>query len=268
MKVIRIMVFVAAFTLWGSITAFAQGEIPNDLMVRLERTMCFGWCPAYSLTITADGTVTFAPSGNFVHRGDGSTPSQPMTGKITTHQLGVMLSGIERVNFFSLHRRYGRAGKKTSECPQYWTDNPSVIITIVSGGKRKTVSHYLGCKGAKVVDDLRGFANEIDKIASTDRWTSEFGWGAGSVVDLFLDKAELTSLTTEKQIAVKAIAVDPENDILTYNYTVTGGRVIGTGANVKWDLTGVGPGTYSITAGVDDGCGLCGATVTRTVVVK
>ncbi|HQU90904.1 MAG TPA: DUF6438 domain-containing protein [Pyrinomonadaceae bacterium] len=268
MKVIRIMVFVAAFTLWGSITAFAQGEIPNDLMVRLERTMCFGWCPAYSLTITADGTVTFAPSGNFVHRGDGSTPSQPMTGKITTHQLGVMLSGIERVNFFSLHRGYGRAGKKTSECPQYWTDNPSVIITIELKGKRKTVSHYLGCSGTAILEDLRKFEEEVDEVANTNRWTSEFGWGTGSVADVLLDKDEIASLTTDKQIAVKTIAADPENDILTYVYTVTGGRIIGAGASVKWDLTGVRPGTYTITAGVDDGCGVCGRTMTKTVVVK
>ena len=61
---------------------------------------------------------------------------------------------------------------------------------------------------------------------------------------------------------------NPNNDILTYSYTVTGGRIIGTGAKVRWDLTGVRPGTYTITAGVDDGCGLCGATVTKTVVVK
>jgi len=68
-------------------------------------------------------------------------------------------------------------------------------------------------------------------------------------------------------VSVTTTAVDPENDILTYNYTVSGGRIVGSGANVTWDLSGVAPGTYTITAGVDDGCGLCGQTQTQTVVV-
>lgn len=68
-------------------------------------------------------------------------------------------------------------------------------------------------------------------------------------------------------ISVTTTAVDPENDVLTYNYTVSGGRIVGTGANVTWDLSGVAPGTYTITAGVDDGCGLCGKTQTQTVTV-
>lgn len=69
-------------------------------------------------------------------------------------------------------------------------------------------------------------------------------------------------------VDVAVTAVDPEGDILKYNYTVSGGRIVGTGANVKWDLTGVYPGTYTITAGLDDGCGICGMTQTRTVTVE
>ena len=68
-------------------------------------------------------------------------------------------------------------------------------------------------------------------------------------------------------ITVTTTAVDPENDVLTYNYTVSGGRIVGTGASVTWDLSGVAPGTYTITAGVDDGCGLCGQTQTQTITV-
>jgi hypothetical protein len=69
-------------------------------------------------------------------------------------------------------------------------------------------------------------------------------------------------------ISVTTTAVDPENDVLTYQYTVSAGRIVGTGANVSWDLSGVQPGTYTITAGVDDGCGICGKTQTQTVTVS
>lgn len=68
-------------------------------------------------------------------------------------------------------------------------------------------------------------------------------------------------------VNVRTTAVDPEGDVLVYNYTVSGGRIVGQGANVSWDLTGVAPGTYTITSGVDDSCGVCGKTQTRTVTV-
>ena len=55
---------------------------------------------------------------------------------------------------------------------------------------------------------------------------------------------------------------------LTYNYTVSGGRIVGQGANVTWDVGGLQPGTYTITAGVNDGCGVCGQTQTKTITVK
>lgn len=69
-------------------------------------------------------------------------------------------------------------------------------------------------------------------------------------------------------VSVATRAIDPENDVLTYNYTVSGGRIVGTGANVQWDLSGAQAGTYTITTGVDDGCGVCGRTNTQTIRVE
>jgi len=69
-------------------------------------------------------------------------------------------------------------------------------------------------------------------------------------------------------VKVSTSATDPENDPLVYNYTVSGGRIVGSGANVDWDMSGVKAGTYTITTGVDDGCGLCGKTETKTITVE
>jgi hypothetical protein len=69
------------------------------------------------------------------------------------------------------------------------------------------------------------------------------------------------------EVQVSTTAVDPEGDVLTYSYTVSGGRIVGTGANVSWDLSGVREGTYTVTAAVDDGCGFCGTTRQATVTV-
>jgi hypothetical protein len=69
-------------------------------------------------------------------------------------------------------------------------------------------------------------------------------------------------------VGVTTTAKDPDGDALTYNYATSAGRIVGSGANVNWDLSGLRPGTYTITASVDDGCGFCGKTQTKTITVK
>lgn len=92
---------------------------------------------------------------------------------------------------------------------------------------------------------------------------------ANEIIIGCVDSAESGScVDNNREISVTTSAVDPENDVLTYEYNVSGGTIVGKGAEVMWDLTGVKPGTYTITAGVNDGCGICGQTKTQTVVVK
>ena len=87
------------------------------------------------------------------------------------------------------------------------------------------------------------------------------------VEDVNLSASEIDA-TSATEISVVTVATDPENDVLTYNYKVSAGRIVGNGAKVMWDLTMVRPGTYTITAGVDDGMGIVGKTITKTVTVK
>lgn len=89
-----------------------------------------------------------------------------------------------------------------------------------------------------------------------------------SVYSVDLSVSEIAGATSAKTIDVTTSASDPENDVLTYVYTVSAGQIKGTGPRVVWDLTGVPAGTYTITAAVDDGCGLCGKTHTRSIVVR
>jgi hypothetical protein len=79
--------------------------------------------------------------------------------------------------------------------------------------------------------------------------------------------ADGVTVSESMVVDVSVTAHDPENDVLLYNYTVSGGRVVGIGSNVKWDLSGVATGTYTITAEADDGCGNCGKNQVRTVSV-
>ncbi len=56
-------------------------------------------------------------------------------------------------------------------------------------------------------------------------------------------------------VALMANASDPDGDVLTYTWTSTGGRIVGSGANVTFDATGAAEGSYTVTAQVSDGFG-------------
>jgi predicted metalloprotease with PDZ domain len=97
-----------------------------------------------------------------------------------------------------------------------------------------------------------------------------------NVTNVLLSQNEITSncpansnicANNKRTIDVSTEAVDPENAVLSYYYTVSGGKIIGQGAKLVWDLSDVKPGTYMITVGVDDGCGVCGKTITKEVKV-
>ncbi len=78
-------------------------------------------------------------------------------------------------------------------------------------------------------------------------------------------KAGSTACNDNSSVTVATNATDADGDQLLYQYTVSGGRINGSGANVNWDLSGAQPGTYTISVGVDDGCGVCGTPSTKEV---
>jgi len=98
-----------------------------------------------------------------------------------------------------------------------------------------------------------------------------------NVTDVALDKTGVRVPCSESPthtelrdmvISIVTTAEDPDDTVLTYAYTVSGGRIVGTGKKVIWDLSRSSPGSYVIVTGVDDGCGVCGTTVTKTVTVR
>ena len=182
-------IFLCLFVLVMGLTVIAQQEIPRDLEISLQRSTCYGWCPSYSLTIHGDGAVKFTPLSPFVYIGRGETPKFPLEGKISADQLLVLLSEFEKIRFYSLSRRYGSDEyKRSANCPRVETDASSAEVTIAKDGKRKTVSHYLGCSGSQILKDLTALENKIDEIANTKQWSTQFGWGGtANVVDLKLE---------------------------------------------------------------------------------
>ncbi len=68
-------------------------------------------------------------------------------------------------------------------------------------------------------------------------------------------------------IQVKTTVRNPKKVPLIYQYTVSGGRIIGQGEKVFWDLNRVRPGTYTITVAIDYGRGFSYETKSENVTV-
>jgi outer membrane protein OmpA-like peptidoglycan-associated protein len=60
---------------------------------------------------------------------------------------------------------------------------------------------------------------------------------------------------SDEMVRVTVTASDPDGDALNYNWTASGGRVEGSGTEVRWNSGGTAAGSYTVTARVDDGKG-------------
>jgi hypothetical protein len=141
-----------------------QQPIPSDTLITIRRTVCFGTCPDYTLTIAADGSVIF--EGREYVRTKGTAKST-----ISLETLRQLIGEFDRVKYFSLNDRYE---SRKDGCPEVWTDNPSAITSIRINGKSKSISHYYGCQagtGTSIYPkDLTLLETKIDELAGSDRW--------------------------------------------------------------------------------------------------
>jgi hypothetical protein len=88
------------------------------------------------------------------------------------------------------------------------------------------------------------------------------------VENIILSKNQIDLVCSkEKTISVETQVKNPEEETLVYDYIISGGKIIGSGEKVVWDLSNVKAGNYTITAKVDNGCGFCGNIVTKKVTV-
>jgi hypothetical protein len=67
--------------------------------------------------------------------------------------------------------------------------------------------------------------------------------------------ASPSSVHAGERVHITASASNPNNDPLTYTWESGGGRIIGSGAEVDLDTTGVKPSHYEVTGQATDGRG-------------
>lgn len=128
----------------------------EDVIITLDRTVCFGTCPDYTLTIQGDGTVTY--EGRMFVRIEGIR-----TTTISEEKIRQLISEFQRVDYFSFDDSYEDFGA---------TDMPSAITSLTINGITKTVRHYHGDFSAP--EQLTEVENKIDEIVNSEQWVNRY----------------------------------------------------------------------------------------------
>lgn len=133
-------------------SACVTERAPDIDEVTLERTTCFGACPAYTVTIAADGAVTYVGGAHTRVTGE-------QHGRADRAALIALQRHIAAADFFNLHDSY-----RTDV-----SDLPSYSVTVRRGQVSKRVLDY-GGPAAGMPPAVRALEDEIDRVAGTERW--------------------------------------------------------------------------------------------------
>ncbi len=122
--------------------------LESPVLASLERTACFGFCPVYTVTVHADGSVDYHGERFVVTQGDAS-------GQLTAEQMTALRRAFADA---------GWDGFETDYTHRDVTDNPSAIIRF----EDKTVSHYHGDHSAP--EALTKLEDRFDQIVDVEQW--------------------------------------------------------------------------------------------------
>jgi hypothetical protein len=154
----------------------AAQAIPEDFVIKLERTACFGFCPVYRVSIDARGNVTY-DGVSFVRVAGRQTDRIPIS------SVAALLATVDRIRFFELDDKYR----------QLITDLPTTFVTVTRDGHSKRIEDYFGAP--KSLHDLE---QQIDDLAGTARWIERDRATPIARLMFFSDRA---SLGTGRQTA-------------------------------------------------------------------
>ena len=155
---VRLLIHGAAVVIVTAMPAVARPQtIPDDFVITLARSTCFGECPAYSVAIDAKGNVTY--EGKKFVRVEGR-----QSDRVPVSRVAALAATVDRIRFFQLDERY-----RTIRTPDGGhisiTDAPTTFVWVTSGGRSKSVEDYLGAP-----EGLKQLERQIDGTSRTKRW--------------------------------------------------------------------------------------------------
>jgi hypothetical protein len=152
--IIAILVLTAACKSSGGIHA-GRGVPPasKNLLLRLERTLCFGSCPDYVVEVDSDGALRYQGNLYVLTAGKSSGHLAPTT-------IAELRDAIDNAHFAD-------TPVKCCDCLDS-TDAPSAMITVADGRPPKTIDDYHGCEATP--KSIRELEDAIDRIIGIEKW--------------------------------------------------------------------------------------------------
>ncbi len=127
----------------------------TTVLITLERTVCFGFCPEYRLALHGDGRVEYEGIRNVATLGR-------RTAAINGKEVRILAASLVDSGYFDLNNRYEN---------RRVTDMPSVLTSVRIGNRVKSISHYMGDFSAP--ESLSAMENAIDSVARSKQWIEE-----------------------------------------------------------------------------------------------
>lgn len=156
----RDMTRCTVLLLAGLVTAApALAQDSTRAVITLERTTCFGTCPAYTVRITSDGRVDY--EGKQFVRVTGHVSAD-----IPAEDVAALVDAFDQIGYFTLDDSY-RFVVHADGTHSFVTDLPTTTTSIQLGNRTKKIVDYVGAPAV-----LKELERRIDAVAGTMRWVS------------------------------------------------------------------------------------------------
>jgi hypothetical protein len=129
---------------------FPDGPI-DTMSISLERSVCYGSCPSYSIEMKGDGSASYFGRSNVLINGKHSFD-------VPTSKFKCLVTQFRKADFWSL------ADKYVADV----TDSPKYVISFSVGGRAKTIIDYVG-SAVGMPPAVSVLEEEIDRIGA-DSW--------------------------------------------------------------------------------------------------
>jgi Domain of unknown function (DUF6438) len=120
----------------------------GSAIINLERTVCFGKCPSYTLQIEGNGKVSYNGRDFVAVKG-------LQTSQISPDAVKALVDEFLKLDFFSL----------PDSMVQEVTDVPDVTIGLTLDGKRKSIFDRMGS-----TPEIQALENRVDQVANSAQW--------------------------------------------------------------------------------------------------
>src|SRR5688572_25752540 len=166
---ITLLVLLSAMMANGFVSSPApaqtgQAATPVD-SIQLERSLCYGTCPAYRLHFDTSGRIRFLS----LNPGDSGRTAQD---SVSPEGLTFLEREAQRFGFFLLPDSL----EGSVYCADLATDHPTITVTIYRSSGVKQVRDYHGCYERSdhsvrpAIARLRTFETMIDGVTASSRW--------------------------------------------------------------------------------------------------